>query len=213
MASSIAAVVLLIAGIIVAVNVSGSRSYAELPTCRQLLGDLADDIPGMDRPTVDGHRVDEDDAYGHYDGEARSGVECNVEDPDRDDVPYVVHVNAFLYDHEDERGLSDLHHEMADEFESYEDGSVEDEYDDYRMLEWEETTIGDGGILAVQEYVGGSGSDENHRTAYGLFLTGNASVSYSYELEEREDEEEAMDFVRSFGGDLERQLRSEAESV
>lgn len=210
--------VLLVAGILVAVNVSGGRPYADLPTCRQLLGDLTDEIPGTDRPSVDGDRYGGDDVSGHYAGdteaEALSGVECSVEDPDRDEDPFVMGVNVYLYDHEDERGLEDLQHQLEEETESYEDGSLEEEVELLELLDLERSNLGDGGILTLEEYDHGrSSAPDPVTTAHGLFLTNNLSVSYSYRLDERGDEEEAMEFVRSFGKSLERRLRAEAEFV
>lgn len=215
-ASSIAGAILLAAGILVAVNVSGGRPYADLPTCRQLLGDLTEEIPGTGRPSVDGDRHSGDDVSGHYAGDTEaeplSGVECSVEDPDRDGDPFAMGVHVYLYDHEDERGLADLHHQLDEETETYEDGSLEEDTEDLVILGWERSSLGDAGILSVHEQ-GLSGTHDPVTTAHGLFLTNNLSVSYSYRLDERDDEEEAMEFVRSFGQGLERQLRAEAEFV
>ena len=216
MASSIAGVVLLVAGILVVVNVSGGRPYADLPTCRQLLGDLTDEIPGADRPSVDGDRHDDDDVAGHYAGETRadalSGLECMIED-DRGGDTFQMRVSVYLYDHEDGRGLEDLQYQLEEEVQTYEDGSLEEEAEDLEILEWERSDLGDAGILTVHEQGRDVSASSTSTTAHGLFLTSNLSVSYEYELGERDGEQEAMEFVHSFGRSLERQLRSEAEFV
>lgn len=215
MASSIAGVVLLVAGILVAVNVSGGRPYADLPTCRQLLRDLADEIPGADRPSVDGDRHYGDDVSGHYAGdtyaEALSGLECSIED-DRGGDTFQMWVSVYLYDHGDGRGLEDLQYQLEEEVQTYEDGSLE-EAEDLEILEWERSDLGDAGILTLHEQGGGPSAPSTSTTAHGFFLTKNLSVSYEYELGERDDEQEAMEFVHSFGQSLERRLRSEAEFV
>lgn len=217
-ASSIAGVVLLVAGILVAVNVSGGRPYAGLPTCRQLLGELTDEIPGADRPSVDGDRYDGGDVAGHYaeetHAEALSGLECSIVDPGRDEDEFQMRVSVYLYDHEDDRGLEDLQHQLEEEMESYDDGSLEEETEGLEILEWERSDLGDVGLMTLHGLDQGvSVAPSPASIAYGFFLTNNLSVSYEYELGERDDEQEIMEFVHSFGQSLERQLRAESEFV
>lgn len=213
MASSIAATILLIAGIVVAVNVSGGRAYADLPTCRQLIGDLAEDIPGADRPSVDGD-FDPEEVDDDYIAELEGVLNCEVTESghsSRRDSSLLMSVSLLLHDHEDERGMRNLQHDLDDAIEDFEDPRRDDD-GSFDLLDWEATGAGDGGYVSLQHF-SSTYSDDGSTLGMGNFLSQNVWGAYSYELEDRDDQEEVLEFLASFGEGLERQLRSEAEFV
>ncbi|WP_017616526.1 hypothetical protein [Nocardiopsis salina] len=213
MASSIAAAILLIAGIVVAVNVSGGRAYAELPTCRQLIGDLADEIPGTDRPSIDGD-FETEDVDDNYTADLEGVLNCEISesgDNGQRDGSHLMSVGVFLYDHEDERGMRNLQHDMDDSVEDLQEPD-RDEDENYDLLGWEATGAGDVGYVSLQEY-SSTYSDDANVLAMGSFLSQNVWSHYTYEFDERDDEEEILEFLASFGEGIARQLRSEAEFV
>ena len=203
-------------------NVTGSRPYASLPTCRQLLNDVVDEFPHAERPRVEGEYMEAEEYTAEYeylgeeDLEGLEGVlQCNARETadtgedERDSYAVaLMWVNVSLYDAEDERVVEDLRTGIEEEIEDFEDGKWwGDELDDFELIDWTELTTGDGGRAMLHETSYG----ERVGTATARFVTANASVNISYTLEERYDEREEIEFLVSFSEQLERQLAREAE--
>lgn len=220
--ASIAVVVLLVAGGLVVWSVTSSRPYASLPTCRQLLNDIVDELPHAESPRVEGEYLELDeyiDEYGYREEEDLEGLEgflqCTVretaETGDEDDHwsyhSSLMRVNVSLHDAEDERAMEDLRAGVEEEVEDLEDGGWGEELDDFELVDWARLTVGDGGSVTLYE----TNYGEREGTAFARFIIANASVVINYTLEERYDEQEELEFMTSFSGQLGRQLDREAE--
>lgn len=208
--AAIAALILLVAGGIVVWNVADSRLYASLPTCRQLLDDIAEEIPDADRPRVEGEYTSADD-LGYGEDGFLGALQCNVVDSGEDDENVLLYTHVSLYEYEDEgEAVEDLRGDMEEILEDWEDGAMEDEmgWDD---AEWMQISAGDGGYTSVYQHSQGGQSDQDNGYGTAYFTTANVTVSLEYPVEGRFDEEETMEFLGDFSRQVDRQLSREGE--
>jgi hypothetical protein len=196
-------------------SVADGRPYAALPSCGDLLpADLLGTVPGADRPRAEG-RFTGAEALGRFGEDVDDGLlgvlNCDVHYAS-DGIPLSVLLN--LYDAEDGvASLEERREVIGDQMADLAEGTGQE---DRGILAWREVSVADGGYAAVYTF----SSDFQNASAHfaeAYFFAANTQVSISYPVSDSPfgdgDEEELLDFVDGFAGQVNRQLSREGERV
>ncbi|MGQ4266501.1 hypothetical protein [Nocardiopsis changdeensis] len=184
---------------------AGGRPYAELASCRDVLpAQVVDTIPGTDSPRAEGEYIPaaEEDWFSGDEVLTEAGylgrLSCYV--TDRDEEPGVT-VDVSLFDHK--RSLEhfeDIAQELEDRADDLDRGR------DDNVLEWAGISVGDGGLVTLDNYNG-------HLSGNVLFLDVNMVVSIGCSIPEDMDDTEVMEFMEDFSVQVHRRLSRTSERV
>ncbi|WP_017600385.1 hypothetical protein [Nocardiopsis lucentensis] len=203
--ASVTAVALLATGGALVWNLSGSRPYADLPSCRRLLSsEFLDSMSETEGLRAEGEYEEGEDLESRDQDDLIGYLWCDVEDGSED----VMSVSVNLLEYEDDgSAVEDIRDETEDFLEDLENGDWEEDLDT-DLLDWATTSVGDGGALVLYEpgYF-----DEETVHGFASFSTVNVVVTVFRVFDGDVDTEEAMAELDDLADRVHRQLSRESE--
>ncbi|MCY9787900.1 hypothetical protein KIK06_28885 [Nocardiopsis sp. EMB25] len=203
--ASVTAVALLATGGALVWNLSGSRPYADLPSCRRLLpSEFLDSMPETEGLGVDGDYEDGEDLESLDQENLLGYLWCDVEDGGED----VMSVTVYHMEYEDDgAAVEDMLGETEEFLEDLENGDWEEELE-ADIVDWRPSAVGDGGAVVLYEpgYL-----EEDAVYGFASFSTVNLDVTVFRVFEGGIDAEEELDSLDDLADRVHRQLSRESE--
>ncbi|WP_232831909.1 hypothetical protein [Nocardiopsis sp. FIRDI 009] len=203
--ASVTAVALLVTGGVLVWNLSGSRPYADLPSCRRLLtSELLDSRPETEGLRAEGGYEEGEELAYRDDDQLLGSLTCEVSDGGE----AVMGVSVDLLEYEDDGdAVEDLRGEFEDYLEEVESGGWADERE-ADLVDWRPLGVGDVGVVVLYEpgYI-----DEEVVYGQAFFSTVNLGVTVYHVYDADIDAEEELDRLDDLARQVHRQLSREAE--